>query len=505
METSLVTIENYIEKTWQTLTRTTADLVEAASDPKLEGEAPLLYIAPTQDRSQVEESLKEAGKSVELRVLPADILSQPNFPGPHWLLYLPHSYIVPGGRFNEMYGWDSYFINLGLLIQNRVDEARKMVDNHLYQVRHYGCVLNANRTYYLTRSQPPFLATMVRDVYRRTRDLRWLSEAFEGLESTYLFWMTEPHLTPETGLSRYIDLGSGPAPEVLASERDEEGLTHYQRIAKEYGRVVTEGPETEACLGYDIDLFYDRGSMALKPLFYIGDRSMRESGFDPSDRFGRFNVDVIHYNPVDLNSLLYLFEQDMAEISQELGFPESQVSRWTQAADSRRVAMQTYLWNSRSEMFEDYNFLTQKRRAYPFATAYFPLWTGWATQQQADSLAAHLKDFLKPGGLVTSLNVSGNQWDKPFGWAPLQLVAAEGLQKYGYEAEAKEIAKRFLGMVESEYQRTGTILEKYDVEARSSSVSEDIQFGYSSNEVGFGWTNGVYLALKERILGRQSQ
>ena len=101
--------------------------------------------------------------------------------------------------------------------------------------------------------------------------------------------------------------------------------------------------------------------------------------------------------------------------------------------------------------------------------------------------------------------MSGNQWDKPFGWAPLQLVAAEGLQKYGYEAEAKEIAKRFLGMVESEYQRTGTILEKYDVEARSSSVSDDIQFGYSSNEVGFGWTNGVYLALKERILDRQSQ
>ena len=496
METSLVTIEHYIENTWQTLTRTTADLVEAASDPKLEGEAPLLYIAPTEDRSRVEESLKEAGKLVELRVLPEDILSQPNFSGPHGLLYLPHSYIVPGGRFNEMYGWDSYFINLGLLAQDRVDAARKMVDNHLYQVRHYGCVLNANRTYYLTRSQPPFLASMVRDIYQRTGDAQWLGEAFEGLESTYRFWMTKPHLTPETGLSRYIDLGSGPAPEVIASERDEEGLTHYQRIEREYARIVAEGPEAEAALGYDIELFYDRDSRALKPLFYVGDRSMRESGFDPSDRFGRFNVDVVHYNPVDLNSLLYLFERDMVEISQELGFQGSRVARWADAADSRRALMQKYLWNPEAETFEDYNFLTQKRRPYPFATAYFPLWTGWATQQQADSLAGHLNDFLQPGGVVTSLNVSGNQWDKPFGWAPLQLVAADGLKKYGYEAEAKEIATRFLDMVQSEYQRTGTILEKYDVEARSSSVSDDIQFGYSSNEVGFGWTNGVYLALK---------
>ena len=291
-------IEDYIARSWEFLERNLQDLPAAAEDPKLgERERYPVYLAPTENLAAVQGRLEKELTAdqlakVELRTLPADVVANPQLQGDmdhHGLLYLPHPYVVPGGRFNEMYGWDSYFINLGLLESGRTDQARLMVENHLYQVRHYGRVLNANRTYYLTRSQPPFLATMVADVYRYTGDKKWVEEALPALVSTYRFWTSAPHLTPETGLSRYYDLGEGPAPEVLAGEKDESGLTHYDRIKADFRKYVglSEAEQTEK-LGYPLSLYYDAQSDELTPLFYKGDRSMRESGFDPSDRFGRF-------------------------------------------------------------------------------------------------------------------------------------------------------------------------------------------------------------------------
>src|SRR5262249_38811222 len=154
------------------------------------------------------------------------------------------------------------------------------------------------------RSQPPFLTEMLLGVYRKTKDRKWLKSALPAVEQYYRYWTTQPHLTPETGLSRYYDLGNGPAPEVVASERDAEGRMHYD-LVKEYFR-------THQVTDYDEGDYYDARRDMLTMLFYKGDRSMRESGFDPSDRFGRFNVDVIHYNPVCLNSLLYLMEKQTA-------------------------------------------------------------------------------------------------------------------------------------------------------------------------------------------------
>ena len=162
-------------------------------------------------------------------MLPADPLTVKE----HGLLYLPHPYVVPGGRFNEMYGWDSYFIVLGLVHENdaaNVARARDMVDDFLYEVRHYGGVLNANRTYYLTRSQPPLLSEMVLAVYKDKPDKVWLAGTRDALIATYEHWTTPPHLIPSLGLSRYFDHGEGPAPEVVTGERDAQGLNHYDRV-----------------------------------------------------------------------------------------------------------------------------------------------------------------------------------------------------------------------------------------------------------------------------------
>lgn len=504
-------LETYIEQTWHALQRSGRHLAQAAIDPKLgERENFPVYLSSRENLDAVKARLRrEGGESallgIEWRVLPDEVVTSPHLSSSlatHGLLYLPHPYIVPGGRFNEMYGWDSYFINRGLLLSGHLGSAKAMVDNHLYQVEHYGRVLNANRTYYLTRSQPPFLASMVADVYRFTGDRAWLTQAWPALTSTYCYWTEPPHLTPETGLSRYLDLGHGPADEVEISERDAEGLSHYQRIQQEYARLA-ELPrdQQEALLGYPLAQVYDPVEDRLTDLFYLGDRSMRESGYDPSDRFGRFNVDVIHSNPVDLNSLLYAYELEMGRLAEELERPGEP---WRAAARLRAERMRNLFWDEPAGQFFDYHWGRKERRKYPFATTYFPLWTGWASPEEAARLHRGLPAFLRAGGVLTSWHETGNQWDAPFGWAPLQLVAAEGLRRYGYQRAADTVARAFRDMVLAEYQRVGFVVEKYDVVRASADVSERIDFGYSSNEVGFGWTNAVYLLFDRWLASQRS-
>src|SRR5437763_50791 len=188
-----------------------------------------------------------------------------------------------------------------------------MADDFLYEIRNYGKVLNANRTYYLTRSQPPFLTRMILGVFEKERDAVWLRRTLPAVERYYDYWTSNAgqHLTPQTGLARYYDAGSGPAPEVVSGERDAEGRTHYDRV-KEFYR-------THEVADYDVNKFYDRTRDELTPAFYKGDRSMRESGFDPSNRFGPFSADITSYNPVCLNSLLYVYERDAARITRIAG------------------------------------------------------------------------------------------------------------------------------------------------------------------------------------------
>ncbi len=491
-------IQQYIKRGWHTLTRSNAQLANAAADPKFKlpaGARWPVYVPRRENLQRIEQTLRaemspEDFARIELRPLPDDP-REIREPG---LLYLPHPYVVPGGRFNEMYGWDSYFIQVGLVRDGETALARHTVENFLYEIENYGRILNANRTYYLSRSQPPFLTQMILNVYRARPDRNWLRGTVPAIEKYYRFWTSEPHLTKETGLSRYYDLGEGPAPEVLSDERDAQGRTHYDRV-KEYYR-------THEVTDYDVGRYYDKGKDELTPLFYKGDRSMRESGFDPSNRFGPFNIDIIHYNPVCLNSLLYLMETDTAEIMKTLGRPR-EARLWLARAEARRRTVNRLMWDEKDGLYYDHDFARGAVRRYPFATTFYPLWVGIADRRQAARLVSNLRLLERAGGLQTSTNASGSQWDSPFGWAPLQMIAVEGLRRYGYHEEADRITANFLSTVLKEFIQHKTIVEKYDVVRRESEVGSGIKFGYDYNVIGFGWTNAAFTDMYARLPERK--
>lgn len=490
-------IRAYIKTSWQTLSRSLSHVLEAARDEKVDHESDRrwpVYISSQEDYASVESSLRAVLSpaefaQIDVRVLPADYDQITE----HGLLYLPHDYVVPGGRFNEMYGWDSYFILLGLLQDGQVSMAKSMVEQFIYQVQHYGKVLNANRTYMLGRSQPPVLSLMVLAVFAHFPDHDWLRSVLPVVERYYYYWMVPPRFNPTTGLSHYYALGHGPAPEVVSSERDEAGRTHYDRV-REYFR---EHDITD----YDVNRFYNAETDELTELFYQGDRSMRESGFDITNRFGPFSADIIHYVPVCLNTLLYQMEQDIADIYHILD-QGWEAKIWQTRAQHRHHLINQYLWDEDAGLYFDYNPYTGKRRPYEFATTFMPLWAGIASPHQAHRVVNNLRRFEVPGGILTSTHVSGNQWDAPFGWAPLQFFAVKGLEQTGYHGEAHRIALKFVKLAVQEFEKTGTLVEKYDVERCSAEVSDEIHFGYSSNEIGFGWTNGVILELLA-LLDRQ--
>jgi alpha,alpha-trehalase len=494
----LEAIQKYIKRGWHTLTRSNAQLAKAAADPKFQlrpGARWPVYVPRRENLKRIEQTLRaemspEDFARIELRPLPDDP-REIREPG---LLYLPHPYVVPGGRFNEMYGWDSYFIQVGLVRDGETALARHTVENFLYEIENYGRILNANRTYYLSRSQPPFLTQMILNVYRAKPDRAWLSSTVPAIEKYYRFWTSEPHLTKETGLSRYYDLGEGPAPEVLSDERDAQGRTHYDRV-KEYYR-------THEVTDYDVGQYYDKEKDQLTPLFYKGDRSMRESGFDPSNRFGPFNIDIIHYNPVCLNSLLYLMETDTAEIMKTLGRPR-EARRWLARAEARRRNVNRLMWDEKDGLYYDYDFARKGVRRYPFATTFYPLWVGIADRRQAARLVSNLRLLERAGGLQTSTNASGSQWDAPFGWAPLQMIAVGGLRRYGYGEEADRITANFLSTVLKEFIQYKTIVEKYDVVRRESEIGSGIKFGYDYNVIGFGWTNAAFTDMYARLPARK--
>ena len=485
-------ILDYIDRTWSVLTRSNRDLAVAAPDPKFPSTSPWpLYISRTENLERIEKQLREQMKpedfrKIRLRVLPED----PTTLTDGGLLYLPRPYVVPGGRFNEMYGWDSYFIQVGLLRDHKLALARDLADNFLYEIREYGKILNANRTYYLTRSQPPFLTQMLLAVYDRTKDRDLLAAAVPPIEKYYRYWIVEPHLTPETGLSRYWDTGDTPAPESVSAERDAQGRTHYD-LVKEYfrGHKVSD---------YDVNEYYDAKTNRLTPLFYRADRSMRESGFDPSNRFGPFSADILHYDPVCLNSLLYIMETQTARIMDILN-RESDGAVWRKRATDRAAKINRLMWDEKDGLYYDYNFVHKRVRRYPFLTTFYPLWAGIAGKEQAAQVVRNLSKFERPGGLQTSTFESGSQWDAPFGWAPLEMIAVQALRRYGYNDAADRISVEFLSLVLQDFLKHGTIVEKYDVVRRSSNLNGEVRYGYTANQAGFGWTNAAFTNLYDAL------
>jgi alpha,alpha-trehalase len=516
----LTPIREYIASGWDSLTRSLADC-KTIVDPKLAAASVLYIPADFEVPAAVQQLRKQC--NVQTQHLPMVIHNlgevDPGKIDPAGLLYLPSKYVVPGGRFNEMYGWDSYFIIRGLVRDKRLDLAQGMVENFFFEIEHYGAVLNANRTYYLTRSQPPFLSSMILAVYEAQKaagheDRAWLEKAYGYAARDYGLWTREPHLAGSTGLSRYYDFGNGPAPESL---KDETG--HLTQVAAYFlghpgggrGYLVPakSGDASQELLGPLFGLQVcdtttsmarsdcaSAGSAALISDYYKGDRAMRESGYDISFRFGPFGAATHHYAPVCLNSLLYKTEEDLALMSDLLGH-KKEAADWRRRADDRKERIQNYLWDAKRGLYFDYDFEKQLQSSYEYVTTFLPMWTGIATPEQARAIMKNLAVFEKPGGLVMSPYESGGQWDYPYAWAPNQLLADEGIRRYGFKDEADRVSYEFLSTVAENFRRDGTIREKYNAVTRSSETQ--VTAGYHMNLVGFGWTNGVFLALLNEL------
>ena len=515
-------ILRYIDAGWDNLSRSMSSC-RTVIDPKAPDKSILYFPADVPVPASIRELEKKCG--VRIEHLPAAISRlgdlDINRIEPHGLLYLPNPYVVPGGMFNEMYGWDSYFILRGLLREGRVDLARGIVENFFFEIAKYGGVLNANRGYVLTRSQPPFLTSMVRAVYDAEKtlggaDKAWLEKSYPYAVQDYELWTRAPHLAGHTGLSRYFGMGDGPVPELGA-----ESNAYYRDVARyfllhpgEAGSYLTRAPnlsQTDGMIGPAFQMFLcdsatgatnsETGcdkveTIALTKDFYKGDRSMRESGFDISFRFGAYGAATHHFAPVGLNSLLYKVEKDLEWMSAQLGRKQD-ANRWAQRAETRRQAMEKYFWNRDRGLYFDYDFTTNSQSSYIYATTFYPLWVGLATPEEAKAIAKNLKLFEQPGGLLMSREETSAQWDYPYGWAPIQLIAIEGLRRYGFDEEANRISVEFLSTVLENFRRDGTIREKYNVVTRSSETQ--VKVGYTQNVIGFGWTNGVFLELLQAL------
>ncbi|MCD6309155.1 MAG: hypothetical protein J7M18_00470, partial [Candidatus Eremiobacteraeota bacterium] len=336
---------DHIHRMWDVLKRNCIH-PESLIDEK-SGHKPVLYVPENEKLPEID--------GIEVRTLPRDGKVEAN-----GLLYVPNDYVVPGGRFNEMYGWDSHFTALGLLEDGKTELAKDMTENLFYEIDHYGKVLNANRTYYIQRSNPPFLGSTILEIYKKTGDRAWLLKALPYAIKEHDFWLKPPRITP-TGLSRYHAEGKGPCPEV------EPG-------------------------------YYD--NLPTRPEFYVHDRAERESGWDMTDRYGYRCAD---YNPVCLNSLLYKEEKDIAEIYRLLeGEDSKNAGKWEDKASKRKELINKYCWDEEKGIYVDYDFVNGKKSNYESMATFYPLYAGVASPRQAAKVMQNLTLFEEAGGLSTS-------------------------------------------------------------------------------------------------------
>lgn len=392
------------------------------------------------------------------------------------LIALPYSYIVPGGRFDEQYYWDSYFIMLGLATEGKWDVIEGMIKNFAYMLRKFGFIPTANRTYFLSRSQPPFFSQMVR-LLASHKGKSVLVEYLPYLIIEYHFWMRggsklakEEHrayarlVQPDNGtlLNRYYDNRMTPRPESL-----------------------TEDQETA-------DGAIERDPQRL----YLHLRSGAESGWDFSSRWfvDPDDIRTIHTAdiiPVDLNCLLHQLEETIADSYRVIKQPIL-AHRFRKLAGRRAAAINHYFWDETEQFFVDYNFHLNEKTHRLTLAGVFPLYANVATKRQAKLVAKRLEsDFLKAGGLTCTLVVSGQQWDAPNGWAPLHWVAIVGLRNYGYNDLADKIKERWLHANQEVYHDMYKLVEKYDVVGGNGLGGG----GEYPLQDGFGWTNGVFEAL----------
>jgi alpha,alpha-trehalase len=389
------------------------------------------------------------------------------------LLPLPYPYVVPGGRFSEVYYWDSYFTMLGLLTHERYDDVRNLLNNFSFLIEKYGHVPNGNRSYYLSRSQPPYFACMI-DLLQFT-DTTALLTFLPALQKEYLFWMDGEANLQKPG-DHYRRVVMMPDGTVLNRYWDDMPLPRPEAYRED---VITAGKS---------------GRSAEEVYRHL--RAAAESGWDFSSRWLMHpdkleTIRTTEIIPVDLNCLLLFAERKLQQGFAMKNRPDS-ARYYLARADSRRRALLTFFWNESIGFFTDYDFAKQQQMQNKTLAGVYPLFFELAQPHMAGRIANSIEqEFLKPGGLVTTLVVSGQQWDAPNGWAPLQYLAIAGLRKYGYAQLADEIARRWLDVNEKVFRRTGKMMEKYNVQ----DINLQAGGGEYPSQDGFGWTNGVAAML----------
>jgi alpha,alpha-trehalase len=394
------------------------------------------------------------------------------------MLPVPQPYIVPGGRFRGLYYWDSYFTMLGLRVSKEYDLIRHMVDNFAYLIDTYGHIPNANRSYYLTRSQPPFFALMVR-LLSQIDGPDVLVRYLPHMQKEYNYWMD--------GYFRLGDYESDFRRVVMLP--DGSILNRY------WDDLTAPRPESYR---EDVELTLATAAYGVSPgIIYRHIRAACESGWDFSCRwFGdskhMATIQTTDIIPIDLNCLLYFLEKTLSAAYKQSSFQEPG-GYFNEKAEKRRKAIMTYLWDSGQQFFMDYNAVLHKHTHVFSLAAMFPLLFGIAPEEQAAHVHRHIREsFLHKGGVVSTLHHSGQQWDFPNGWAPLQWITHQGLLRYNFTQTAAEIRQRWMSLNDKVFRETGKMMEKYNV----VDIDTEAGGGEYPNQDGFGWTNGVYLCLQ---------
>jgi len=397
------------------------------------------------------------------------------------LIPLPYPYIVPGGRFREIYYWDSYFTQLGLMASGEEEMTQNMVNNFSFLIDSLGFIPNGNRDYFLGRSQPPFFSLMVRLIASNNRD-EFINYQ-QSMVDEYHFWMKGADdlslehraearvvLMPDSSiLNRYWDNYAVPRPESFKAD--------YQLV--------------------------NQNNLSPKAT-YRHLRAGAESGWDFSSRWFKDNknISTIHTTdiiPVDLNSLMYHLEVMIAQGYNWNG-EVAKSKEYLIKADNRKKAILNYLWDDKSNFFIDYDYLAQEPTGVLSLAGVYPLYFKLASKSQAKAVSRKIVDsFLKPGGFVSTLNTTEQQWDAPNGWAPLQWMTINGLYNYGYFEIGNSGAERWLARNKEVYKATGKMMDKYNVVDTGSMAGG----GEYDLQDGFGWTNGVALALDKILKDEQ--
>lgn len=413
-------------------------------------------------------TIKQTDIVEHLKALWDELLRMPDTVVKGTLLPMSYPYVVPGGRFQEVYYWDSYFTMEGLAASGRTDLIQSMLNNFTCMIEQYGYIPNGNRTYFIGRSQPPFFAEMIKLYMRETSNANGI-KYLPALEREYQFWMELQRLRKVNSENGY--------------------LNHYS------DQKVTPRPEAYK-EDYNLALSLEEEK---RDMFYYNIRTACESGWDFSSRWladGKtlstiYTGDII---PVDLNCLLFNMESTIADLYKLAG-NMAFASMYYKKADERKQLILKMFWNKKKGFFYDYDSKIHKQSTIESLAAVYPLYFKIANPTMAKQIADRLRiDFLKDGGLVTTLNNTGQQWDSPNGWAPLHWIAAIGLENYGLKSLADSIAHRWMALNEKVYKDTGKMMEKYNVVDTTMKAGG----GEYPGQDGFGWTNGVYLALKKK-------